>query len=304
MSRLAALIDQAADGTRPLADVLRQVKILASRIGDSELASWATRELNGYGPDDELPDYRASRKLPVLGEWSGPFGSSISNAPVSSVGLPDEFLAAGFSARFPHSVAELEAVSGGDVDARISWDPWIVANYNRAVQNRKGGAGFEMMSLVDARIVLPRNVVAGILDSIRTRVLDLSLDLERVAPEAGEPGGPTIEDPQVDAVVQNFHITVNGDGANIATGDNARQRSSVKKGDVHSLVEAARGLGLSIEDAESFRAAVEADGDAVAESTRGFADRVRSGGVALIGNTSGSLAATGLIQIAAQFFGG
>ncbi len=303
MSRLAALIDQAADGTRPLSDVLRQVKILASRIGDGDLSGWATKELNGYGSKDELPDYRASRPLPVHGSWSGPFGSAVRNVAISSVGVADHFLEGAFSAEFRQPVAELEMISGGDSDPRITWDPWVVAEYTRMVQGGEGGAGFEMMSLVDAHILLPRNMLAGMLDSIRTRVLDLALELEQVAPDAGEPGGPTVEDPQVGAVVQTFNITVHGDGANIATGDHVQQRSTVKKGDRRGLIEAAQELGLSPEDAESFREAVEADGDSIAENTRSFADRVRSGGVALVNSTSGSLAATGLIQLATQFLG-
>lgn len=305
MSRLAALIDQTADGTRPLSDVLRQVKIVASRIGDVELSTWATKELSGYGVADDLPAYRSSRRLPVRGNWSGPMGSGINNASVSWAGVPEEFHRALFCAEFRQSVAELEMVghSDGGGGARIDWDPRAVWEYNKMVREGEGGAGFEMMELLSAHVHFPRNILVGILDAIRTRVLDLALDLERVSPEVGEPGGPTVSDAQVEAAVQTFHITIHGDGANVSTGDHAKLRSTVKKGDAQALVEAAREIGLSPEDAESFREAVEADGDAVAERTQGFVERVRSGAVVLVGNTSGSLAATGLIQAAGMFFG-
>lgn len=304
MSRLAALIDQAADGTRPLSDVLRQLMVVASRINDAELSAWASKELAGYGLQDDLPSYRASRRMPVHGIWTNPLGMWIRDTPVSSAGLPEDFDKAFFYAKFRQSVAELEMLSGADSDASLAWDPWAVGKYNQMVEDGEGGTGFTMMSLMEAHVLFPRNVMIGILDSIRTQVLDLALALEQVAPDAGEPNGPTVNNPQVGAVVQNFNFTINGDGANVATGDHAHQRSTVKKGDARGLVEVARGLGLSHEDAESFREAVEADGTAVAEHTRGFVARVRDGGVVLLGNASGSLAATGLIEAASMFFGG
>ena len=303
MTRLNALIDQAADGSRPLSDVLRQVKIVASRIGDDELSMWVTKELNGYGIDDDLPSYRGSRPFLVLGDWSGPMGSGLKNASISGLGISEDFFERWFSAKFRESVAELEVFSKGDSEPIKRWDPWAVIEYNRRTRSGEGGARIEMMELLDARLVISRNVLVGMLDSIRTRVLDLALELERVSPGAGEPGGPTVEDAEVQAAVQTFHITINGDGANVSTGDHVRQRSTVKKGDPHELLRAARELGLSDDDAQAFRQAVEADGDVVSDHTRTFVERVRAGGVALIGNTTASLAATGLLQIAGQFLG-
>lgn len=301
MSRIAALIDQAADSSRSLSDVLRQVKIVAARIGDRELGAWATRELAGYGPDDELPTYRAARLFPVVGDWSGPFGSGLTNARVSAVGVKDDFLDwFRFALRAP--VAEMETLSTGDQDPVIRWDPWAVVEYERRAQNGEGGATIEMMSLIDARLVIPRNTFTGLLDIIRTRVLDLALALEDASPDAGEPDGPTVANEKVGAVVQNF-FTVNGHGTNIATGDGARQRSTVNKVDLTELVRAARELGLSAEHADEFGAAVEADGGVAGDRTKTFVERVRSGAVTLAGDVAASVAATGLLQLVAGFAG-
>ncbi|MCC2309314.1 AbiTii domain-containing protein [Cellulomonas chengniuliangii] len=302
MSRLSALIDQAADSARPLSDVLRQVKIVAARIDDPGLAEWSSKELTGYGTDDQLPTYRSKREFPVLGNWSGPFGSAVNNAPISSAGITDGFLD-WFQCEIRHPVAELEALSDSGQDPTIRWDPWAVVEYNRRTENGEGGATFEMMSLLDARLVIPRNALTGILDMIRTRVLDLALALEGVAPDAGEPDGPTVANKRVEAVTQTFHITVNGDGANIATGDHVRQRSTIKKGDVDGLLEAARTLGLDNDSAAEFHRAIEADGGHVGENTRSFVERVRSGVVSLVGSIAANVAATGLLELAAQFAG-
>jgi hypothetical protein len=302
VSRLSALIDQAADSTRSLSDVLRQVKIVAARIGDRELAGWATKELSGYSDEDELPAYRSQRTFPVQGDWSGPFGSGIKNAQISSAGISDSFLD-WFRSDLRWPVAELELLSSSGQDPMIRWDPWAVVEYNRRANNGEGGATIGMMSLIDARLVIPRNSLTGIVDIIRTRVLDLALAIEDVAPDAGEPDGPTVADKRLEAVTQTFHITVNGDGANIATGHHARQRSTVQKGDVDGLLAAARTLGLDSESAVEFHRSIEADGGQAGQHTQRFVERVRTGAITLAGDITANLAATGLMELAAQFAG-
>lgn len=60
MSR--SLLDQieqdALNTAVKLADVLRKCIALGGRAGSEELRSWASRELRGYGADDQLPEYR------------------------------------------------------------------------------------------------------------------------------------------------------------------------------------------------------------------------------------------------------
>jgi hypothetical protein len=48
----------ALDSRVPIADLLRTTIALGGRAGSAELLDWATRELKGYTPDDELPEYR------------------------------------------------------------------------------------------------------------------------------------------------------------------------------------------------------------------------------------------------------
>jgi hypothetical protein len=48
----------ALNSSTPIADVLRKVIAVGGKAGSTELRDWATRELNGYRPGDDLPDYR------------------------------------------------------------------------------------------------------------------------------------------------------------------------------------------------------------------------------------------------------
>jgi hypothetical protein len=59
---LQAIQAGAADSSAPIADLLRKVIALGGQAGSTELRDWATRELRGYGPDDDLPEYR---KIPA-----------------------------------------------------------------------------------------------------------------------------------------------------------------------------------------------------------------------------------------------
>lgn len=303
MSRLVEIIDGAAAGTVPLTTVLRQVKVLAMRMEAPELGSWVERELNGYKADDPVPDYRGPLTLPVIGTWTGMFGSQISGQPVSRAGVPEAFLSTWFTLTLRQPVSELEALSQSEKDPGVMWDPYAITRYNKLVEEGKGGAGFQMMSLVQAQIVVPTPALIGILDGVRNRVLDLALALEGIAPDVGEPSGPTVADHRVQGVAQQFFITINGDGANFAIGDYARLKSKVTKGDTAGLLAAARALGLSAEDAEAFRSALEADGRSDGERTTRFVSRVRSGAIALGGNITANLAASGLLELGAQFLG-
>ena len=45
----------ALDQRTSMADLLRKAIVVGGRSGSAELREWAVRELQGYGPDDELP---------------------------------------------------------------------------------------------------------------------------------------------------------------------------------------------------------------------------------------------------------
>jgi AbiTii len=48
----------AFDQKTSIAALLRKVIILGGQAGSEEMPDWASRVLDGYGPEDELPPYR------------------------------------------------------------------------------------------------------------------------------------------------------------------------------------------------------------------------------------------------------
>jgi AbiTii len=64
-------IEQAAlDETVPVVVALRHCLALGGRAGSTALRDWASKELQGYGPDDDLPAYRV---LPAMLKVDGAF---------------------------------------------------------------------------------------------------------------------------------------------------------------------------------------------------------------------------------------
>jgi len=52
------LQNEALDKTLGVSDLLRKSLVVARKLGLSDFQSWIERELNGYGEDDETPEYR------------------------------------------------------------------------------------------------------------------------------------------------------------------------------------------------------------------------------------------------------
>ncbi|OIQ94679.1 hypothetical protein GALL_233370 [mine drainage metagenome] len=298
MSRLSELVDAAANGSTALSALLRQVKVVATRIGAADLREWVDQELAGYDMAATLPAYRGTRQLPVRGTWSGPMGSQLQGQ-VSHVGLSEEFVTGLFFAAIRQPISELEMLASGSTDPGIAWDPWAVHHYDQVER----GIGFEYMTLVEAHVVVPRSMLAGVLDGIRNQVLELALALEAASPDAGEPQGPTIADPAVQGVAHQFVVNVFGDGTNIALGSGSSATSTVIKGDLASLIAAARSVGLDQEAAQEFATAVETDGREDGPTTTGFLQRVKTGAVSVAGGVASNIVASLLLQAAMLYLG-
>lgn len=278
------------------------MRIVASRAGAAELDEWAAGELHGFRADAPVPAYRGPFLAPARGTWMN-MVRYVENATLTDFGVPQTFRDAWFMVTMRQPVAELESLTMGDGEPQLPWDPTAVAMYDGYAQAGRVShpTGHH---LVSARTLIPRGHIVGLLDTVRTRVLELALDLEGISGEVGERGGPTVADLEVAAAAQTFYISVYGDGANIATGAHATLRSKVRKGDEDSLRAAAAALGLATDDVEEFIESLKEDGSATGPRATRFIERVRMGAVALGGNIVAGVAADQLVALAQGFLGG
>ena len=229
MSLLREIQDLAVDSTIPVADLLKRCKILAVRMNNSEFQVWVDSELEGYRVKESVPTYRILN-VASYGDFAGPLGSFLKNAPIPSMTIPKEFRENVNKIYIFDSVSSLEeTLKSREHDyVRYSWPPNAVVNYGQKI--------YENSNCLSAWYVISRGSLAGIIDTVRTRVLIFSLALEKDNPASGESFDKQKEDPN-GKIHQIIHNTFYGPVANLAqaSSDFSQINLYVKQGDFNSL---------------------------------------------------------------------
>lgn len=288
-----------------IADALRRLLVVARRIGAADLAAWIKQELEGYEDCDGTPDYRDGSGLPIAIRFDG-YGGASSTRRMSALDLPSELssVMSGFTMGMP--VAELEALAANDGDD----DPqtqlpnvWLHRYRQLASENRV--PHMPMYSANHAAIVVPRTYLRGLLDRIKTVALDLALDIEDVSPSAGDTGGPTVEsEPALREAVAS-HMTMifaSNSTVSVASGAGA-VAMQLQVGDVDGLLTAAQAI-LDEHGVNDLHTALLEDGGEPGRATRGFLERLRSGGYTLVGGLAVNGAYDGVLALLSQVFPG
>lgn len=292
MSKLSEIIDAATGEAISIASLLRQVKVLGARTGTQALSEWVDNELRGYSDDAELPEYRGPFQTQVLSDWSGPFNSTIRNAPLPPSAFPQALRDVGaFEVEFRESVSELERLARVDGPLSYHWGTDVVAHLNSLMQRGKLPelqTMAPMHGMVRAHRVVSPALITAVLDQVRTRVLGLALDIEKIAPEAGEPGIDLGDQRAMQSIVNTY---IYGDGNTVAVDSPGTiQVGNVAAGDLDGLLAAARELGLPEDGLNELREALE--GDAADDDEQGvrpgtrvtqFMGKLAMGGLAAAG---------------------
>lgn len=277
--RLSDVIDAATGGTVAVADLLRMTKVLAARMNTPPLLDWVDHELAGYPRDAALPEYRGPFPVGVTSEWSGPFSSVLHNVPIPPSAVPQELRDAGaFVIEWRESVSEVQRLSQVDEPLHFPWPTDVVGRLNQQMRrgDLKALQGIAPMhGIVRARRLVSPATASAVLDNVRTRVLSLALDLEKVMPDAGEPGA-TLTDPAAVASVINV---IYGHGNTLAIDSpGAVQMPAIAAGDLAGLLDALAQLGCDPEDLDELGQAIRADDaeEPEAEEQRGPGPRVKT----------------------------
>ena len=218
MSLLRDIQEASIDEQSQVATLLRRCKVLAARIGSEEFARWLDNELNGYENLDQLPAYRVLN-VRSYGDFVGPSGRQMKNAPIPPITLPEELREGIQTSKIRMSISTLTSLSTDETSSRVSWPPDVVSIY--------GGRIYEGMHCLIAWQLLPRSALVAILDTVRTRVLNFALEIEKEYPNAGEAAINSNPVPE-EKVSQVFNTFVTGTVQNLATGsNNARQKAQL-----------------------------------------------------------------------------
>ena len=252
MSLLKRIQDTTLDQNCDVANLLRLCKVFAAQADAPDLTEWVAHELNGYTTDEGLPDYRRLR-VTSRGHFSGPYGRNLRNADMPIQCLPKEYRETYRFAAIKESVGSLQATATNAKDTLIL--PWPT----EAVQFF-GSKMYEGMHCMQAWKILSAGALLGILDAVKTRVLDFTLALQKLHPElmTSINSDPALVSPK--ELRQTFNTTIYGAVGAIANAStNVAQHVTVSQGDKFSLDSELAAHGVSAEGIAALHDAMRSD---------------------------------------------
>jgi len=211
MSLLREIQREAISPTNKVSDLLRKCKILAYRLGNEDFKNWVDSELNGYESLEDLPSYRVYNNVASKGHFSGAFGSGMKNADIPSNCFPRKIRKNLTTVSLIAPIAEIESLVRGTKKSDMLQQPWD-ANFVAMFRGRI----YENMVCVQAWKVIPSTKLEGIIDIVKTKILNFVLEIEVINPDAGEARLNSDPIPQ-EIVSQIFNIEINGNVGNLAS---------------------------------------------------------------------------------------
>lgn len=246
MTLLESLINGASSGNVPVDALLRQVKVLAARADSVVLDHWVEKELSGYQSGDELPAYRQAVEVEVLGHFSGPFGSGLQNAPIPKMDFPEFFRKNGFfEISIVDPISAVEEFSKSKDALRAPWPADVVALANGLIQSGQLEL-YPRMGIQQAWRQISPTLFKAVLGSVKTRILDLALNLEKSSPMAGEVGNAGVGKDSLARYVTN--IFGGNNNVAVASSNFTQDFDLIPKGDEASLVGALADAGVDESD--------------------------------------------------------
>ena len=168
--------------------------------------------------------------------------------------IPEKYRDIVHTAKIAQSVSSLEeTIKLGDGSNLSSvWPPDVIATVGSGI--------YEDMNCLSAWRSISRGDIAGILDTVRNRVLNFALAIEKAAPNAGDgfDKNNAISDEKVSHVFQT-HVYGNVGNIAQASRDFAQNNIQIIQGDFNSLSKFLREAGLEDGDISELKEALEND---------------------------------------------
>ena len=169
---MKSLTDLAGDLSVSTEQVLTTLRIVATRAGVDEVAEWATRELEGYGKDDELPPHR-SWVVSIVASLTHPGGGVLTNVDIPVSGIPKRWRDAATTHRCLSGIGQIESLfSKNGAEALGAEHPNLTAIINESGYLGPG------VTCVQAAAKFSPTHVRGVVDRARQTALKLCLECE------------------------------------------------------------------------------------------------------------------------------
>lgn len=210
----------ASDPAVSVSDLLRRALVAAHRLDVPDLVQWLSSELNGYTGD--VPDYRVIRgHLEAMDPNRGPVPLGVAGGGADWLNLLRE----------RGAIPELEPISNGLGTLHRHFPPEMEREIMKAMNVRM--RPHLMFSTVQIR---------GIVEKVRSRILEWSLDLEGRG-VLGEGLTFTQQEKHTVQQIHNHFQNVSGSQIQIGSHGSIQSQTSAMEGDLEALLGLIAALG-------------------------------------------------------------
>lgn len=265
MGIVTDIVNGTVDDNVKLATLLRKLLIIGDSLDNESLKLWVCHELNGYQEIDQLPPYR-TMDITAKGQFLSRAGQ-MNDQPIPSSVLKTEHRWWAETAYLLSPVASYEALVEGEPNGRVvlEWPADMTVYYSDKFY---GG-----WRLNRAWQELPTSSIRGMLDNVRTRILQFALELKREIGD-GELSADTAPPEKVNSAVQ----TIIYGGTNIISPTIAGDvqligQQVVVQGDFLSLSSALETIGVAKPHVAELETAIA--GDKADGADQGYGSRVK-----------------------------
>lgn len=249
MSLLAEIQEAVLQEGSALAPILLKVRLLAAKLGSNPLEEWVKHESEGYPKDAPVPEYRRVH-VSYVGNFHGPYGRSVQNAPIPAY-LIEKFASKHWTTRdVRESISAIDDLLSG---SEKSGEFYLEASNLMLVLQGKVYPDM-VPSSVSGKV--PRGSMIEIQHAVRSRVLELTVNLEKAIPDSATVTISTRGPPLPITSEKATQITNQVIYGNVTTisssGAGAVINIAVQPGDHASLIEALVSAGIPHDDAAEF----------------------------------------------------
>jgi hypothetical protein len=276
MKLLDEIIDLAAREQGSVATLLRKCLVLAHALKNERLKVWAESELNGY-TDDEVPEYRHT-VAPAKGLFVGAFGAQINSQPIPPAMLQERHRHFAESVELRQPIASYENAAAGS-QFQLDWPANLILIYQADFFQGQ-------YTLNRAWQEIPGSVLVGLIDTIKTRVLRLALELKEDLGSSSE----NLNELPKEKVDQQVVTYIFG-GTNVIASRDFTQIESIEitQGDWSTLVKALNRVGVTDSAITELKAVLDDDSRDKTEPKPGLGKRTAAW-LKGLGKTSGQVA--------------
>jgi hypothetical protein len=239
-----------------LAMLLRKCQVFMSRIGNKSAEEWVDHELNGYPDDAPVPAYRV---LPVQlkGSFLGAFRKA-EDFTIPPALVPKHLRGSIEHLVYRKSVSSIAHLVEGSI---AKGDGTLVVPMGNLMLAL--GKVLKDMQCISAWGEVGTAPMQDILNSVRNRVLKLSIVLQKEHPEAGEVEMDKKAEAQVAQIINN--VINYGTAQVIGSAHSSNVTMNVTRGDFASLKQCLVENGLTAEDVAELQSALEQEPEAKRE---------------------------------------